>query len=420
MLPLGVLAASGAAAVKYFITKVTGASSSSTGNGVFIDSSDNILWAFSESASPYYSQYTTIDRTITYGTSTRWTNSTGSPRIWSIRGTANSRYLVTFPDNLSSSSEILKTNTAGTKQWSRSFTLSGTSGGEIALDSSENVYLVTKASQNGTGNNKFTVAKYNSSGTIQWQKAIQGESNCNGWAIAVTPSGDVYAGGSLSSNTTPQLNVMKLNTSGTKQWALWIANGGYQIQQLVTDADGNCYIMWNDGTYTYVSKANSSGTHQWTRRLTVGNGYDMAIDPSNNLYIIAGSYTAVHYVFKYNSSGTIQWQRSIVSSSGFMYGLQGVSKIFANDKSVIWTLQETGNADPVLFKFPTDGTLTGTYAMGGYNYTWAASSITETSASFTWYDFTAYYNANSGTATDASGAVSPSTWTPTTTTKEIP
>lgn len=419
MLPLGVLAASGSAVLKHFITKVAGTTSAAYVGGLFMDSTGEILWTFNESGSPYDAEYTTIDRTATYGTSRKWSNSSGSAKIWSVRKANTSFYITTFPNNTSSSSELLKVASDGSKTWSRSLTLSGTSGSEISLDSSENIYLVTKATQTGTGNNKFTVAKYNSSGTIQWQKALQGDTNCNGWAIAATPSGDVYAGGSQSGNTTPNVFVFKLNSSGVKQFVIYVA-GSYQIRQIVADSDANFYVMWNDGTYTYIAKGNSSGARQWTRRLTIGTGYDMAIDPSNNLYVIAGGYSAQHYVAKYNSSGTIQWQRSIASSSGFMYSLPETSKIYANADSVAFSLHETGNGDPVLFKMPVDGSLTGTYAMGGYNYTWAASSLAETSATPTWLDFTSSYSANSGSATDAAGNVSPSSWTPSTTTKEIP
>lgn len=417
MLPLGILASSGGA-LKYYLTQLSTANLTSA--GIYLDGAGEVLWPSVDTNSPYYSQYTTISPTIAAGTSKRWSNSSGSPKNWSIRKFGTSVYQTVFPNNSSSSSELLKTDASGNKTWSRSFTLSGTSGAEIAQDSSENTYLVTKASQTGTGSNKWTVAKYNSSGTIQWQKALQGDSNCNGWSIAATAAGDVYTAGSQSGNTSPYPFVFKLDTSGNKVWVRYIAVGTYQVRQIVTDSSSNFYLMVSTGSQTYVMKGDSSGNHQWTRQIAAPNGYDMAIDSAGNIYTISGGYTQYHYITKWNSSGTIQWQRSITSSSGFLYGIAETTKIYANDNSIAFSLQETGNGKIVLFKLPNNGTLTGTYALGGYNYTWASSSLTETSASFTWNDFTAYYSANSGSGTDAAGNVTPGAWTPSITTKELP
>jgi hypothetical protein len=417
MLPLGILASSGGA-LKYYITKVE--QSSGVGNGAYVDGAGEVVFSYSDNSSPYYMAYSTVNAAASYGVSARWTNSSGSPKGWSIRKSGTSLYLTSFPNNSSSSSELVKMDAAGSKSWSRSLTLSGTSGAEVDMDSSGNAYLVTKSGQTNTGNNKWTVAKYNSSGTIQWQKALQGDPNCNGWSIATTSAGDVYTAGSQSGNTSPLPFVFKLDTSGTKQWVRYIAVGNYAVRQILTDSSGNFYLLVNDGSYSYVIKGDSSGNHVWTRKFSAGNGYDMTIDPSGNIYVLAGGYTQYHYVVKYNSSGTIQWQRSLTSSSGYLYGLTETTKIYANGDSIVFALQETGNADVVLFKLPSNGTLTGTYTLGSYNYTWASSSLSETSASFTWFDFTAYYNANSGSATDAAGNISPSTFTPTTTKKELP
>jgi hypothetical protein len=408
------------AGARYYIRRITGLGTQTDTGGVFASATGEVTWAYWDNTSPHTSHVTTVSPSVTTGTSVRWNNSSGNANIWSVRKAGTSTYIATYPHNQNSSSELLKIDGSGSKLWSRSFTLSGTSGSEIALDSSENVYLVTKSSQNGNSNNRFTVAKYNSSGTIQWQRALQGDYQCSGWSIAATSAGDVYAAGTISGNTSPNLFIFKLNTSGTRQFVIFISNGNYQVRQIVTDSSGAFYVMWNNGTNTFVSKGSSSGVKQWERQIGIGSGYDMAIDPEGNLYVIAGGYTSAHYVFKYNSSGTIQWQRSIASSSGFMYAFQQTSKIWATADSVIFTLQETGNADPVVFKLPATGLLTGTYAMGGYNYTWAASSITETSATNTWLDFTSYYPVNSGTGTDAAGNINPNTFTPTTDTKDVP
>jgi hypothetical protein len=408
------------ASARYYIRRITGLGTATDTAGVFATPSGEVNWAYYDNTSPFTANVTTISPAVITGTSVRWNNSSGNANIWSVRKFGTSTYIATNPNNSNASSEIVKIDGSGTKLWSRSFTITGTIGPEISLDSSENVYLVTKASQTATGSSaRWTVAKYNSSGTIQWQRAMQGDANCNGWSLGVSPSGVVYTAGSQSSNSTSQLYVFGVSTTGTKNFVIWLGTTNV-ARQIVAGSDNSFYLLWNNGSQTFLSKGNSSGLQQWTRQIGVGNGYDMAIDAQDNIYVIAGGYTSVHHVFKYNSSGTIQWQRSIASSSGFMYANSSTSKIWATADSVIFTLQETGNADPVVFKMPATGLLTGTYAMGGYNYTWAASSITETSGTVTYNDFTTSYQVNSGTGTDAAGNISPTTFTPTTDTKDVP
>lgn len=124
---------------------------------------------------------------------------------------------------------IVKFNSSMTLQWQRKIYGNGTStSGDkpfgVAVDSNDNIYVggyTQLGSTNPTG--KVWVAKYNSSGSIQWQRVITDHGSNNsyghGGGIAVDSNDDVYFGYTMYDGTYgPDFNVIKFNSSGTVQW----------------------------------------------------------------------------------------------------------------------------------------------------------------------------------------------------------
>ena len=85
---------------------------------------------------------------------------------------------------------------SGSLTWNRTGTTSGAEqdiGYALAIDDSGNVYITGQASD---GNIKCFTAKFNSSGTIQWQRTLDGSTQHDrGTGIAVDSSGNVYIAG---------------------------------------------------------------------------------------------------------------------------------------------------------------------------------------------------------------------------------
>ena len=197
--------------------------------GVDVDSSYNII-----SLNRDYTQDLPI--------LTKW-NSSGS-RFWSEpfdhgSGTSNvepmglrvfgSNAYMVYRDTTSNCFFVVKNNVSGsgefTWSWSRKLTLSlGSSSnrGGIAVDSNENVYTLTYfAGADG----QFLLAKYNSSGTLQWQRKITavvggslGTFNLNG--IDLDSDDNIVLSGIainiFSSVTTPEgVIIFKLPNDGS-------------------------------------------------------------------------------------------------------------------------------------------------------------------------------------------------------------
>jgi hypothetical protein len=218
-----------------------------------------------------------------------------------------------------------KFNSSGTLQWQK--VLASTSGQSetwgVASDSSGNVYAGHRfgASTNPNAGNRIVLIKYDSSGSTQWSRAVEppAEDLSGGAGVAVNSSGDsIYFTGHFSYKPI----VVKFNSSGTLQWGRKFTDGSGGSDNMFPsftklDSSENVYT----GFYNFSSasstlaKYNSSGTIQWQRKISGNYFNDVTIDSSGNVYtIISGGSGS--YILKFNSSGSLQWQRKYVWDSG--------------------------------------------------------------------------------------------------------
>ena len=278
---------------------------------------------------------------------------------------------------------IVKYNSSGTLQWQR--TLGGSSQdfliGSIA-DSSGNVYVAGQTSSTGQGSYDALFAKYNSSGTLQWQRTC-GDSNSGvARGAGLDSSDNLYTAGYQGTNT----NVFKYNSSGTFQWAKQLEVG--DAQDIAVDSSGNSFIVGQHsggGPHLRIHKRNNGGDFQWQK--TLGGtgttyGYGICLDSSGNIYVVGetnveGAGIQDVLILKYNSSGTLQWQRTL-GGTGADYGI-GIAHDGSGNVIIAGRTYSAGagNADILIAKLPDDGSLTGTYG----SFTYAASSLTADSPS---------------------------------------
>jgi uncharacterized delta-60 repeat protein len=291
---------------------------------------------------------------------------------------------------------VAKYNSSGSIQWQR--ILGGTSTDQsigIAVDSSANVYISAYTQSSGQGNRDFLVAKYNTSGTLQWQYTLGDSYAQIARDIVVDSSGNFYVTGYNAIGSFPSYQkrfiVTKYNTDGDLQWQkVLYGSSDEDGQAIALDSSDNIYITGfsnstgGGGDDIVVAKYNSSGSVIWQRKLSgssneQGNGIE--VDSSGNVYVVGysnsggpGGYSIV--IAKYNTSGTIQWQRHLGGSStdqgrGIVVDNSGNFYICGNSSS-------TSTAGFIIARFPDDGTSTGTY--GNLTYGDSSSYLTDGAA----------------------------------------
>ena len=257
------------------------------------------------------------------------------------------------------SSDILlaKFDSAGSIVWQR--ILGGTGGDDaraVAFDSSDNVYIVGETASAGAGGDDMVLAKYNPSGVIQFQKTLGGSTTDRGRAVAVDSANNVYMAGSQ-------------------------------------------YNSGAGGAETLVAKFTSAGVIQWQKSLGSAS-YDVAegvaFDSSYNVYVVGNGYNTATGIFdillaKYSNSGSLEWQRflGIADIGDYDYGLaiaiDGSNNIYIAGHSETNT---AGGLDFLLAKYNTSGSLQWQRRLGGSSSDYSNSVAVDSSGNVFIFGYT--------------------------------
>jgi hypothetical protein len=294
-------------------------------------------------------------------------------------------------------------DSSGNIQFQRQATSGGTGSGLTSypkgLDSTGNVHgcIPSFFSQ-------FYIFKTNSSGTVQWQRQItrSGSDFYYEGGSVVDTSGNLYVSGTGlgSGNWFPF--VAKYNSSGTLQWQQTLSGANFTTKAIYSTGNGNLAAASNqqntDSRWVTSLFNQSTGAVIWQRELTGVSGIvarGVATDSDGNVYSLGRVGVSELYIAKYNSSGTLQWQRRITMSGGGMFR-PDEANIFVTDNLDFYVgfNHEIGS---YCLRLPQDGSLTGTYVLGSRTITYATvTSLTDNSFTTSW---------SGGLLTDASASV---------------
>lgn len=298
---------------------------------------------------------------------------------------------------------VAKYNSSGTIQWQRKLNSGvgpatyGSQGTAIAIDSSDNIYICGRAYSGITLKAELFIAKLNSSGVIQFTNFLTENTYLLGNAIVLDSSNNIYVCGEINPFNSANIIVVKYNSSGTVQWQRELAGtyGNDRAYGIALDSSNNIYVAASveSDTRGTLFKLNNSGTLQWQRNLIgVNNTSDgaLAIDSSDNIYFTCSNYLNgpqfVTEIAKYNSSGTIQYKRRLQASTNSpSYRFTGGTITVDNlgNMLIFPSYQDNGNTKGMVLKLPTDGSKTGTYTVGGFQFEYGVSSITESAGVLT-------------------------------------
>jgi hypothetical protein len=222
---------------------------------------------------------------------------------------------------------------------------------------------------------RMVVVKYDSTGTILWQRAVQVEPgyNCRGADAAIDGDGNIYVCGNFDydgdDGTDQAMILIKFNNSGTKKWTRKVQGPCEDYASSVVVGPDNCL---------YLSAYTSSA----------GPDYSMVIA-------------------KYNLDGTVAWQRLLDSLTNwtfagqFFFGQGGGSTIAVRDGYVavvggVTNFDVYTTPRAIIAQVSTDGKI---FTRGDYDFKEAtlsgllnstASNITVTDAGKVSSDYAGY------------------------------
>ncbi|MBN8702865.1 MAG: SBBP repeat-containing protein [Bacteroidetes bacterium] len=279
-----------------------------------------------------------------------------------------------FLSKYSSSGSCLWTVQAGTANTASSLDDQTTG---IGVDNSGNVYIAgiikgvatfgdSTVSSVPTTSEDIFLAKYNSSGVLQWVRSFGSSNPDLVNDLVVDSNGDCYLTGNMagilgatnysfgSSTFTGTGFLAKFDSNGNKQW---IKNAAYQGNTLAIDNSSNVYIAGNSTTFSmgsldkidtiivptlgtalmndiYIAKFNSSGSALWAEVMggtATDNPISIDVDATGNI-ALTGTFTGSAmfgvntfsssvaatnaFVAKLSTNGSVLWATQVITAIG--------------------------------------------------------------------------------------------------------
>ncbi|TGK20253.1 SBBP repeat-containing protein [Leptospira stimsonii] len=304
---------------------------------------------------------------------------------------------------------VIKYNSSGSKQWTRSMGVAGdeTTAYAITSDSSGNVYSVgsTNGSLDGQTfigsspdyiDTDLFIVKYDANGNKQWTRLLGIATNSNVVAKAVVTdfSGNIFITGSSNSGLDGQTFggggtgyfIVKYNSAGVKQWTKLYA-GPSPSGIIYDNSNGKIYLVGTtlnmttmDGVSvsgvndSFLIQFDNNGNRIWTK-LTGASGKDTksngaTLDNNGNIYITgstngniddqveSGNNTRDLLVIKFDSNGNRLWTRQL-GFTGSIFEISNKSAVgtgiaFDKNQSLYITGYTTGNLDKQAHSDPSN------------------------------------------------------------------
>lgn len=282
----------------------------------------------------------------------------------------------------------VKFDTNGNILWQKGITLSPSVGNiyDIAFDSSGNVHFAFSLYASGTGQASSFVQKWDPTGTtLLWSNGITKNSSSNYvTGIVVDSSDNVYFGSYTS--------IAKLNSSGTLQWQKTInASGAITVARLAVDSSNNIYCV-GGSAQAFIFKLDSSGAILWQKACSFGTNGTLAmgvnVDSSNNIYT-TGLYNISTNVWglmihKFDTSGTVAWQVQFdgpAFNAVYYAAYDGICFDTLGNVYAGGVVYSTNIG--VYIKMPNTASKQGTYSVGGLSIVYGTTSLSYSTSAYT-------------------------------------
>jgi hypothetical protein len=234
------------------------------------------------------------------------------------------------------------------------------------------------------------IAKYNSAGTLQWQRSIGGSGNEYASQMALSPDGSLLVlSGNTSTSTAGNVDALitVINTATPSvAWQRSIGTSGYDYGYGVSvDSSNSIYWLTNINGTLSLLKISSGAAIQWQKSLPSSyvSGW-LSIGPDGSLRVFAQIYAGAD-LYQFAADGTLLLARFIsldTSNGANSFSLTGLA---VSSTAMVFSLYSVLDYSPygyadlcsAIFKVPIDGTKTGSWSVAGAStqgVTYSASS----------------------------------------------
>jgi uncharacterized delta-60 repeat protein len=228
-----------------------GGANEAINGGVTVDSSDNVIVAVGTVSTGAGSEDILVVKWNSSGTF-QWAKTRGASSIdtaWDVAVDSSDNIFVTGSSASAGagSYDIYTCKFTSSGGASSNILLGGGAqdhGYAIAIDSNDNVYVVGHTASDGAGNDDFVIVKYSNNLSVSWKRTLGLGSSNRGYGVAIDSEDNVIVSGFTGNDNEGSFDLLiaKYNSSGTIQWQRMV--GGTYEDAIITS--NNVAVDQND------------------------------------------------------------------------------------------------------------------------------------------------------------------------------